>query len=281
MSLTSGYYGYDGYDEKYKFTGKERDRETRYDYFGARYWWLVGTWLSVDPLSDKYPQISPYAYCNWNPIKYVDPDGRSYSDFDEDGNYLGTSHDNWWHNTFVGQKGRIVDSNGKVTSTFGFADPSHDVADLKLGKLTKLQFVQESDIVGLLKDAGAFDDSNRGLFSRYIYAWNEGQGLGKLDIAKKPDDGIATKYMYDAYKSLYLVGNVAYNPENLGNFLFGAAGVSLGIHPSLLLLGGHANSLFKPEKNGYPSQLDSFDDQLSILIGTLHAYLHFYPFKSK
>ena len=32
-------------------------------------------WLSVDPLSDKYPSISPDAYCNWNPLKYVDPDG--------------------------------------------------------------------------------------------------------------------------------------------------------------------------------------------------------------
>ena len=65
------------YDERYKFTGKERDWETGYDYFGARYWWRAGTWLSVDPLSDKYPEISPYAYCHWNPIKYVDPDGRS------------------------------------------------------------------------------------------------------------------------------------------------------------------------------------------------------------
>ena len=36
----------------------------------------VSKWLSVDPLSDKYPSISPYAYCNWNPVKFVDPDGR-------------------------------------------------------------------------------------------------------------------------------------------------------------------------------------------------------------
>ena len=64
------------YDERYKFTGKERDTETGYDYFGARYFWSsFGHWLSVDPLADKYPNISPYAYCNWNPIKYVDPDG--------------------------------------------------------------------------------------------------------------------------------------------------------------------------------------------------------------
>ena len=65
-----------GEDERFKFTGKERDAETGYDYFGARYWWLVGTWLPVDPLADKYPNISPYAYAAWNPIKYVDPDGR-------------------------------------------------------------------------------------------------------------------------------------------------------------------------------------------------------------
>ena len=28
-----------GYDERFKFTGKERDAETGYDYFGARYYW--------------------------------------------------------------------------------------------------------------------------------------------------------------------------------------------------------------------------------------------------
>ena len=33
-------------------------------------------WLSPDPLLDKYPEISPYAYCAWNPLKYVDPDGE-------------------------------------------------------------------------------------------------------------------------------------------------------------------------------------------------------------
>ena len=27
-----------GYDERFKFTGKERDAETGYDYFGARYY---------------------------------------------------------------------------------------------------------------------------------------------------------------------------------------------------------------------------------------------------
>ena len=61
----------------FKFTGKERDEESGYDYFGARYYTSnLSMWLSVDPLADKYPNISPYAYCAWNPMKYVDPDGR-------------------------------------------------------------------------------------------------------------------------------------------------------------------------------------------------------------
>jgi len=33
-------------------------------------------WLAVDPLSDKYPSVSPYVYCANNPVRLVDPDGR-------------------------------------------------------------------------------------------------------------------------------------------------------------------------------------------------------------
>lgn len=59
------------------FTGKEKDEETGYGYFGARYMdhELMTMWLSVDPMANKYPSISPYAYCAWNPVKLVDPDG--------------------------------------------------------------------------------------------------------------------------------------------------------------------------------------------------------------
>lgn len=61
------------------FTGKERDEETGYGYFGARYMdhELMTGWLSVDPMAGKYPNISPYAYCAWNPINSVDLNGDS------------------------------------------------------------------------------------------------------------------------------------------------------------------------------------------------------------
>lgn len=62
----------------FTFTGKEKDAETGYGYFGARYMDhdLMTMWMSVDPMADKYPGMSPYSYCANNPVKLVDPDGR-------------------------------------------------------------------------------------------------------------------------------------------------------------------------------------------------------------
>jgi hypothetical protein len=31
----------------------------------------ISKWISPDPLCDKYPEISPYAYAAWNPVKYI------------------------------------------------------------------------------------------------------------------------------------------------------------------------------------------------------------------
>lgn len=63
---------------QYTFNGKEKDYESGFHYYGARYYWseVMTLWLSVDPMADKYPSISPYTYCAWNPVKLVDPDGK-------------------------------------------------------------------------------------------------------------------------------------------------------------------------------------------------------------
>jgi RHS repeat-associated protein len=62
----------------YKFSGKELDEETGLYYYGARYYDAMrSVWLSVDPLANKYPALSPYAYVENNPLNMTDPTGMS------------------------------------------------------------------------------------------------------------------------------------------------------------------------------------------------------------
>ena len=79
-----------------KFTGKERDTETGYDYFGARYLSSkVGRFTALDPsfiVADNLvdPQRwNRYTYSRDNPLRYVDPDGRVIFDYQEFRAYVG------------------------------------------------------------------------------------------------------------------------------------------------------------------------------------------------
>jgi len=66
------------FSTNYLFNAKELDNETGLYYYGARYLDPTGAmWLSVDPMWEKYAGMSPYNYCMGNPVKLVDPDGRS------------------------------------------------------------------------------------------------------------------------------------------------------------------------------------------------------------
>jgi RHS repeat-associated protein len=61
----------------YLFNAKELDEETGLYYYGARYYDpRISLWLSTDPLQEKYPNVSAYAYCIQNPINIIDPDGK-------------------------------------------------------------------------------------------------------------------------------------------------------------------------------------------------------------
>jgi RHS repeat-associated protein len=66
--------------QPYKYNGKELDRMHRldlYDYGARQYDPVLGQFTQMDPLCEKYYHLSPYMYCAGNPVKYVDPDGRS------------------------------------------------------------------------------------------------------------------------------------------------------------------------------------------------------------
>ncbi len=67
--------------QNYLFGGKEIDRMNGLDWydFGARAQDpLLGRFMSIDPLCEKYYSISPYVYCNNNPINLIDPNGMDW-----------------------------------------------------------------------------------------------------------------------------------------------------------------------------------------------------------
>jgi RHS repeat-associated protein len=63
--------------KRYRFCGKEKDEESGLYYYGARYYspWTC-RFVSVDPLSSKYPFYTPYQYAGNKPINFIDLDGK-------------------------------------------------------------------------------------------------------------------------------------------------------------------------------------------------------------
>ena len=65
-------------DSTFRFNGKEWDDETGNFYYGARYYDpKISVWLSVDPLAEDYPSLSPYTFVANNPVVFIDPNGES------------------------------------------------------------------------------------------------------------------------------------------------------------------------------------------------------------
>lgn len=69
------------YDQsnRYRFNGKEEQVTGNIGLtdYGARFYdCILPRWTTPDPLAEKYYSTSPYAFCNNNPVNFVDPDGE-------------------------------------------------------------------------------------------------------------------------------------------------------------------------------------------------------------
>ena len=75
--------------QPYLYSGKELDRMHALDWydFGARHYdAALLRWHSMDPLCEKYYELSPYSYCKNRPINCIDPNGEDVAVlFESDG----------------------------------------------------------------------------------------------------------------------------------------------------------------------------------------------------
>ena len=176
--------------------------------------------------------------------------------------------------------GKLLYTFGATKEEFIFADPVEDIVKIKKGIIQKLRPVTEPEIHMMLKGAGVFDyqkkTAHTPLANRWDFIKAEGIGGGRLDFSLTGITKIAQRLLdkdgRDISPLIFYVEGVAHNWFNFGNFLFGAAGATLGFTRVELLGGAQYNSLFGGEdNNGYPSQMDSPDDQLSIGLGFEYA----------
>lgn len=107
--------------QPYKYNGKELNKDLNlYDYSARHYAPSIGRFTTMDPLAEKYYNISPYAYVANNPLKFIDPTGEDIWIYynDAKGNqqrfsFNGSNHNMAPKNEFVSQFLEAYDYNIK------------------------------------------------------------------------------------------------------------------------------------------------------------------------
>ena len=172
----------------------------------------LSIWISVDPLSDKYPNLSPYTYCAGNPVRIFDPDGAEIGDFfDQYGRYLGHDgiNDNnvyiisdYYSQTYIKDRHRnkqttnVNDKNIKVKqiTQYKYLQKAYEIYCKGVNNRGSGEIGGAYDENGLWVEGMSFPDHielpiTEGSVTIHIHPWNRGSELyGDLSSHDMPSD---------------------------------------------------------------------------------------------
>ena len=143
-----------------KYNGKEFVEMHGYDTYdyGARGYYPAGDFMpTVDPLAEKFYNISPYAYCGGNPVNRIDPSGMRLRDWDgnidmEDDYYFSSDGEQTDHvKNKEPDRFFIQDDDGKIEHD----DDSYTQIELnsELGYLSKIIYAEAGGENNISKEA--------------------------------------------------------------------------------------------------------------------------------
>ena len=185
IEQTTHYYPYGGIlsqstnqgVQKYKYICKELDRMHGLDMydFGARQQDPeTGMFTSMDPMCEKYYNISPYMYCAGNPIRYVDPDGRDAVPIIDKENKTITIKADYYVNTHGVTKGDRVVCAGYSLHDIENMNNLVSTINSQKYKITEGQYLDYSVVFDLKFIDGGNHQSCAGKASADYFSTSEG-----------------------------------------------------------------------------------------------------------
>ncbi len=217
--------------DRYKFTAKERDVETGYDYFGARYYdSRIGRWLQVDPLAEKYFGWSLYVNVRDNPLVLIDPNGTDDYYYNQDGSRRVVEY-SWWHNLWNSDRYYYQGSEKAPNS---FEGKNYYEVERKIGEL-----LSEGKQFNLYENNIDINSYVKSKLSKGQFPLNIPEVLEKSGQNKAWD----TKRTLDP-RGIYLLENKGYLADYIGNAIWGGIMSNAGYHQNISFAGAGARQIY-------------------------------------
>jgi RHS repeat-associated protein len=176
-------FGFNGQESDNEVYGDKQSYNFEFRMLDAR----LGRFWSVDPLADKYPGLSPYAYCNNSPVNLIDPDGNapipSWA---------------WLSNgvRILSVKGNIGAENIKIKESISLSKDESE----KAGQISQWSGFSSSTLKQD-KDGNSYFEGT--VMSRGLFGKAKKTGINVTSPTVKPDNGYAPSeiWMSKEYKN--------------------------------------------------------------------------------